>query len=151
MKGIVISILVAAFLLLAIYHLAMFAVSDFMGGPGTWEVWQTKPWRPFARAAFGITMIGLLGEGLLAIQDSSDTYYASYDGNGNVTALVDASDGSVTAVYEHDPFGNSPRPSRAAMLLFALRFFDVLSALLLGNLLHRKRKGLLCLCHDWFC
>ena len=44
--------------------------------------------------------------GLLAIQDSSDVFYASYDGNGNLTALVDSSDGSIQAQYEYDPFGN---------------------------------------------
>ena len=46
--------------------------------------------------------------GLLAIQDSSssDVLYASYDGNGNLTALIDSSDGSIQAQYEYDPFGN---------------------------------------------
>lgn len=60
MKPILISILIAALLLLAIYHLAMFAVSDFMGGPRISAEVQAKPWRPYARAAFGIIMIGLL-------------------------------------------------------------------------------------------
>ena len=45
--------------------------------------------------------------GLLAVSDSSssDVYYASYDGNGNLTALVDSSDSSIQAHYEYDPFG----------------------------------------------
>ena len=60
MKPIIISVLIAAVLLFAIYHLAMFAVSDLMGGPRISGEAQAKPWRPYARAAFGIIMIGLL-------------------------------------------------------------------------------------------
>jgi RHS repeat-associated protein len=44
--------------------------------------------------------------GLLLVRDTTDTYYTTYDGNGNVTGLVDPSDGSTPAVYEYDPFGN---------------------------------------------
>jgi len=32
--------------------------------------------------------------------------FAAFDGNGNIIGLVDAADGSLTATYEYDPFGN---------------------------------------------
>ena len=35
--------------------------------------------------------------------------FAAYDGNGNLTALVNAADGSVFATYEYDPFGQTIR------------------------------------------
>jgi len=38
--------------------------------------------------------------------DDAGGYFFSYDGNGNVTAIVDASDGSIAAEYEYDPFGS---------------------------------------------
>jgi len=51
--------------------------------------------------------------GLLAIQDHSamyaGTYNPSYDGNGNVTALVNADTGELAAAYEYDPYGNAVR------------------------------------------
>ena len=37
--------------------------------------------------------------------------YAAYDGNGNVAALVKATDGSVTARYDYGPFGETVRQS----------------------------------------
>jgi RHS repeat-associated protein len=43
--------------------------------------------------------------GLLAVTDSSGSHFAGYDGNGNVTLLVKATDRSVTAQYEYGPFG----------------------------------------------
>jgi RHS repeat-associated protein len=44
--------------------------------------------------------------GLIAAVDSSDTYYFSYDGNGNVGQVIDASSGTIAASYQYDPFGN---------------------------------------------
>ncbi len=46
--------------------------------------------------------------GLLAIRDHIEgkTFLPAYDGNGNVTGLVDAASGTVAATYEYDPFGN---------------------------------------------
>lgn len=41
------------------------------------------------------------------------SYYPAYDGNGNVTALVNASSGALAAVYEYDPFGTSPGTKRS--------------------------------------
>lgn len=37
------------------------------------------------------------------------SYYPAYDGNGNVTALVNAGSGALAAVYEYDPYGNLVR------------------------------------------
>jgi YD repeat-containing protein len=36
---------------------------------------------------------------------NAGTYFYSYDGNGNVAALVNAADGAVVARYEYGPFG----------------------------------------------
>jgi RHS repeat-associated protein len=44
--------------------------------------------------------------GVLLVRAGTDTCYTTYDGNGNVTGLVDPSDGSTPAIYEYDPFGN---------------------------------------------
>jgi RHS repeat-associated protein len=44
--------------------------------------------------------------GLIAITDAAQgTHFAAFDGNGNVAAVVKASDGSVGATYEYGPFG----------------------------------------------
>jgi len=47
--------------------------------------------------------------GLLATEDVADTkdYYYLYDANGNVGQVLDASDGSIAAKYEYDPYGNN--------------------------------------------
>ncbi|WOO43393.1 RHS repeat-associated core domain-containing protein [Rubellicoccus peritrichatus] len=56
------------------------------------------------------TMQGAGGVGgLLAMSMESITTYPSYDGNGNVMALVDSVSGSVSAEYEYGPFGESIR------------------------------------------
>ena len=48
---------------------------------------------------------------LLQIADhrSGKTYFPAYDGNGNVTALVNSSTGAVAAAYEYSPFGEPLR------------------------------------------
>ncbi len=43
--------------------------------------------------------------GLLMITDGSDRYNTAYDANGNLSALLDNSDGSVEAAYEYGPSG----------------------------------------------
>ncbi|MGE0269232.1 MAG: RHS repeat-associated core domain-containing protein [Candidatus Omnitrophota bacterium] len=48
--------------------------------------------------------------GLLVTVDGSTPFlfhHHMYDGNGNVTQLVDVSDGSIDAQYEYDPYGNT--------------------------------------------
>jgi len=44
--------------------------------------------------------------GLLTTVNNGETYHYFYDGNGNVTQLMKASDGSIAAHYEYDPYGN---------------------------------------------
>jgi RHS repeat-associated protein len=51
--------------------------------------------------------------GLLQLYDygsspptTAKTFWPTYDGNGNVATLVNASSGAFGAVYEYDPFGN---------------------------------------------
>ena len=48
---------------------------------------------------------------LLQIADhpSGKTYFPAYDGNGNITALVNSSTGTVAAAYEYSPFGEQLR------------------------------------------
>jgi RHS repeat-associated protein len=61
--------------------------------------------------------------GLLAITDAaSGTHFVCYDGNGNVTALVKATDGSTTARYEYGPFGELLRATGPMAKLNPLRF-----------------------------
>jgi hypothetical protein len=46
--------------------------------------------------------------GLLMVSDGASKqthHFTSLDGNGNIVALVNASDGSITARYEYGPFG----------------------------------------------
>src|SRR5699024_6689401 len=47
--------------------------------------------------------------GLLAVTAHSGTnagtYFCSYDGNGNVVALLNAENGATAAQYEYSPFG----------------------------------------------
>jgi RHS repeat-associated protein len=61
------------------------------------------------------TMQGAGGVGgLLAVTDASQgTHFAAFDGNGNVMALVKATDGTVSANYEYGPFGEPIRVSGA--------------------------------------
>ena len=60
---------------------------------------------------WGLDLSGSLGGaggigGLLAINESGNSYLASYDGNGNVSALIRKATGTVSAAYEYDPYGN---------------------------------------------
>ena len=45
--------------------------------------------------------------GLLAIREESESHLPAFDGNGNVMALVKASDQSISARYEYGPFGET--------------------------------------------
>jgi len=47
------------------------------------------------------------GGPLLLINAGGNTYQVGYDGNQNVSVLVKASDGSVSASYDYDPFGQT--------------------------------------------
>ena len=45
--------------------------------------------------------------GLLLVKEGGVTYQAGYDGNKNVTMLVNSATGAVAASYDYDPFGNT--------------------------------------------
>ena len=57
--------------------------------------------------AGSLTATGGVGA-LLQIVDhaSGSAYLPTYDGNGNLAALVNAASGAIAAAYEYDPFGN---------------------------------------------
>jgi RHS repeat-associated protein len=81
------------------------------------------------------TMQGAGGVGgLLWATDSSDSHYAAYDGNGNITALTKASDGTESARYEYGPFGEVIRMTgtyaRSNPFRFSTKFTDDESGLL---------------------
>jgi YD repeat-containing protein len=40
------------------------------------------------------------------VSPQSSVFCAAFDGNGNVSALVDTATGTIAAAYEYDPFGN---------------------------------------------
>jgi len=53
---------------------------------------------------------------------AAGTHFCTYDGNGNVVVLVNASDGSVTARYEYGPFAEPIRLTGPAATLNPFRF-----------------------------
>jgi len=61
-------------------------------------------------------------EGVLAEKNSSGTYLALQDGNKNITAYIDSSDGSIAAEYEYAPFGRTISKSGPMADEFAHRF-----------------------------
>jgi RHS repeat-associated protein len=68
------------------------------------------------------TMQGAGGVGgLLAVTDSTGTYYPTYDGNGNVSEYLDST-GAVVAHYEYDPFGKTTVASGSKAQDFSHRF-----------------------------
>jgi RHS repeat-associated protein len=70
------------------------------------------------------TMQGAGGVGgLLAVSDTANgTHFATYDGNGNVMALVSATDSSISARYEFGPFGELIRATDPLAFLNPFRF-----------------------------
>jgi RHS repeat-associated protein len=59
--------------------------------------------------------------GLLAVTDSTGSYYPTYDGNGNVSEYID-SNGAIVAHYEYDPFGRETVSNGTHPTGFAHRF-----------------------------
>ena len=59
--------------------------------------------------------------GLLAVTDSTGTYYPTYDGNGNISEYLDST-GAVVAHYEYDPFGKTTVASGSKAQDFSHRF-----------------------------
>ncbi len=60
--------------------------------------------------------------GLLAVTDSTGTCFATFDANGNVSEYLAASDSSVAAHYEFDPFGGTTLATGAKAADFPHRF-----------------------------
>jgi RHS repeat-associated protein len=58
----------------------------------------------------GLEDAGSVG-GLLLVDEGGNRYQAGYDGNGNVTTLVNAATGAIASSYEYDPFGNTLKAS----------------------------------------
>jgi RHS repeat-associated protein len=61
--------------------------------------------------------------GLLAVKDAvHGTYFTAYDGNGNVSALLKATDGVIGAEYEYSAFGETVRASGVLAKISPFRF-----------------------------
>jgi RHS repeat-associated protein len=62
--------------------------------------------------------------GLLALTDAATglQYLPTYDGNGNVLALINAADGTLAAQYEYGPFGEPLRATGAMAKANPFRF-----------------------------
>ena len=61
--------------------------------------------------------------GLLAVNDAANgAHSCAYDGNGNLAALVKATDGAMTANYEYGPFGEALRLTGAMAKANPFRF-----------------------------
>jgi RHS repeat-associated protein len=73
--------------------------------------------------------------GLLAVSfDKNATHFATYDGNGNVVALVNATNGVTSAAYEYDPFGQPTRITGPVAKLNPIRFSTQYADDVAGNL-----------------
>jgi RHS repeat-associated protein len=59
---------------------------------------------------------------------NAGTYFYSYDGNGNVVALVNAATGAIAANYEYGPFGELIRATgpmaKVNPFLFSTKYYD---------------------------
>lgn len=61
--------------------------------------------------------------GLIAVNDAvQGVQFATFDRNGNVAALFKAADGTVSAIYEHGPFGELLKSSGAMAKANPIRF-----------------------------
>ena len=72
--------------------------------------------------------VGGLLETAIHTGTNAGTYFAMYDGNGNVVGYVRAGDGAVVAQYEYGPFGELLRATcplaREFNFLFSTKYFD---------------------------
>ena len=70
--------------------------------------------------------------GLVGMEDHTggqvETYLPTYDGNGNVVALIDAADGTIVAEYEYGPYGEPLRAtgpySKQNPFRFSTKYLD---------------------------
>src|SRR5205814_1276206 len=61
-----------------------------------------------------LTGAGGIG-GLLELNSAGGgVSFFAYDGNGNASGLISAADGSLSAVYEYEPFGQTTRSTGSA-------------------------------------
>ena len=73
--------------------------------------------------------------GLLAVGcPTNGTHFVAYDGNGNVSALVSASDGTVSAEYAYGPFGEPVRATGTMAKTNPIRFSTQYADDLCGDL-----------------
>ena len=73
--------------------------------------------------------------GLFAIKPSgTNTLFAAYDGNGNVTGLIDGTTGTTSSQYEYGPFGETirltPNANNQSPFRFSTKYTDDESDLL---------------------
>jgi RHS repeat-associated protein len=68
-----------------------------------------------------LTVAGGIG-GLLLINDSTNTYETSSDGNGNVAIVINVASGLPAATYEYDAFGNTIRATGSYANSNTIRF-----------------------------
>ena len=71
---------------------------------GTFTTVRTYTWGQDVGG--GLQTIAGIG-GLLLISDGANSYRVFYDGNGNVGGLVNGTTGTLSALYEYDPFGST--------------------------------------------
>ncbi len=60
--------------------------------------------------------------GLLGMSSPSSAQFVAYDGNGNVNALIDVTNATISAQYEYGPFGELIRATGPMATTNALRF-----------------------------
>jgi RHS repeat-associated protein len=74
------------------------------GGTSLGSVVRTYTWGlDIARSLTDAGGVGALVQ--VADYASGNSYFATYDGNGNVASLVNGSSGAIAAAYEYDPYG----------------------------------------------
>jgi RHS repeat-associated protein len=104
-------------------------VAEFDTGTGVPPVDLSAPARTFhwgLDSAGSLTATGGVGA-LLMIQDGGSQYFPAYDGNGNVTGLMDNT-GTTVAVYEYSPYGELLRcqggHAKANPFRFSTKYWD---------------------------
>ena len=92
--------------------------------PAAEETWYARAYAWGEDLSGSLQGAGGVG-GLLMMEQIEDNataaYFYAYDGNGNVTEIVDAS-GTVQARYEYDPYGNLTRAEEALASSNSYRF-----------------------------
>ncbi len=116
------------------------STNQFIYDLGGWNLLAivTTDHRPLTTFLWGQDLSGTMDQaggigGLLAVCEygsgqMTNADFAAYDGNGNITALVRASDGNVSARYEYSAFGQTLRSTgpmaKANPFRFSTKFAD---------------------------